>query len=209
MIKPAIFETDFTQAMSKIDLIKEQAEAIHIDIADGYLVDGNTFTDITEISKIQATTDIEVHLMVRYPHKYVEMMPNNIQTVISQIETPHIDDFINTASEKGIYSALSLKPETDYEMLIPYLDKLRFVQFMSVEPGGQARTFHSEVLEKIKRFKERFPKIAIQIDGAMYYQRVEDIENNINIEHYVVGSDIFKSSNPIEELKKLEDIIYQ
>ncbi len=209
MIKPAIFEQDFAKVLEKVTLISKFAECIHIDVADGILVDGKTFEDVRLIDQLTPNCEIEVHLMCSNPIEMLKKIPNNVHTVISQLDAGHTTEFLSECKKLNITPAFSISPNYDYSKIVDHLDLLGFIQFMSVIPGGQARSFHSEVLNNINSFKTEYPHVAIQIDGAMHFKTVNDIEKNINIEHYVVGSDIFKNIDPVSEYKKLENIIYK
>ena len=145
--------------------------------------------------------------MVTNPTAFVLPTFTNITTVISQIEANNISDFIKKCQSYGYQIGLSLKPETDIESVLPYIEQINLVQLMTVSPGGQGRPFVEKVLPKIKELKQRAPNIEIQVDGAMDRQHINYIEREININHYVVGSDIFKNENPIEEEEMLQSLI--
>lgn len=209
MIIPGIFEKDFTKVKDKINKIQDFAKIIQIDIADNKLVDGQTFTDINQLNLITNDIDIELHLMVENPHEYVKGDKiANVKKVCSQVEAePYIEEFIQICREKVYEIGLSVSPDTSLEHLDPFIDQIDYVQFMTVIPGGQGRTFKSGVMPKVKEFKKEFPNKTIQLDGGINKNSIKLINSEVNPNNMVVGSGIFKSENPELEYNNLVELI--
>ncbi|MEO2116602.1 MAG: ribulose-phosphate 3-epimerase, partial [bacterium] len=86
-----------------------------------------------------------------------------------------------------------------------------YIVVMSVEPGFGGQSFIPSTLEKIssidKILKEKNlrDKIAIQVDGGIKLHNAKDVIN-AGADILVVGSEIFKSKNPIETINEMYNL---
>ncbi len=202
MIIPGILEKSLAEIQTKVELVEKQVKMVQIDVADGILVDGETFLDLEKLDSIKTNCHFQIHLMVENPHKYTIKL-NNAISYLSQLESDHIQDFINKSKNLGYKVGLSISPDTPNHVLDPYLEQINFVQFMGVVPGAQGQPFEPKVLEKIKEFKLLHPSIETQIDGHMDLDTITMIKP-LDITHFVVGSAIFNDADPISKLKVLQ-----
>jgi ribulose-phosphate 3-epimerase len=77
---------------------------------------------------------------------------------------------------------------------------------MGVIPGKQGNKFIPEVIQKISIFKEEFPNIKTQIDGGVNKQNIYEILKS-GVDNVVVGSAIFNTSNPKDEMLEFLKIL--
>lgn len=207
MIIPGILENDFEEIEKKIGLVEDVSERIQIDIADGELVNGRTFSDVEQIGNLKTTAELELHLMVENPLEFVETKISNVGRVCAQIEAIlYVEDFVKKAHEKVYVVGLSLAPESELNELEHYIDHIDFVQFMTVIPGEQGRLFEGSVLEKIKEFKTLWPNMPCQADGGINEHTINKAIE-VGCKNVVVGSAIFNSDKPIENIKSLNNMI--
>ncbi|HSX39298.1 MAG TPA: hypothetical protein VLI92_01785 [Candidatus Saccharimonadales bacterium] len=212
MIVPAILETDFEEIRTKILQVENVATLVHIDVADGKFVDSTTCMDISGLDDIETSCAFEIHFMVNDPCKFVEKRVRKVIKVCTQIElnSHHIDMFIQKAKKLAYKVGLSLKEETLVTELKPYLDQIDYVQFVSVIPGKQGRPFDEHVVNKIKELHKTHPHMYIQVDGGL------DEKNLLKIlkagaKGAVIGSHIFASADPaeaVQKYKKVEENFY-
>lgn len=182
----------------KIQEIEEsQATYIHLDIMDGKFVD-NKVDMFDNYHK-----PLDIHLMVEDVASYVEvykkLSPIYITFHIEVLKNPQ--KMIDYLHQKNIKVGLSICPDTDVEVLIPYLDKIDLVLVMSVNPGRGGQLFMESVLEKISTLyelrKQNHYHYKIEVDGGV----------NANNKHLlskcdivVVGSYITNSTNYKEHI---------
>ena len=98
---------------------------------------------------------------------------------------------------------LSIKPNTNLSLLIPYLDQIDLVLIMSVEPGFGGQKFMPHTLITAKTIQEMKKDILIEMDGGINDNNIDEIETYVDIA--VVGSYITNSNNynkAINNLKK-------
>jgi ribulose-phosphate 3-epimerase len=196
VIITAVLETTWKGIVQKIKLFEPFSELIQIDIADDMLVDGKTFSDIDKFSELKTKSNIEIHLMVENPLDYVNRKIPNVTSVCSQIEA-QVDnhEFINKAKKLGYKVGLSVGPDTNYAQLEEYLTELDYVQFMDIQPGKQNQSLIPQVLLKISKFREKHPRVKIQVDGGVKMGNIKQLMD-AGANNFVVGSEITKSINP-------------
>ena len=216
MIIPAILEENFDEVKRKIKLLEGVASVVQVDIVDGTIVEGKTFSDIQRLRNTNSETDINIHFMVENPLKFIKAsiffnilnktkIPT-VSTLITQmIKRDDLDNFINFSEKHGYKIGLSINSDEDVTVLEPYLKKLSVVQFMGVIPGKQGNPLIPEVLDKIKFFKKRFPDIKTQIDGGVNETTLPQILET-GVDNIVVGSAIFNSEDPKEKFLEFSSI---
>lgn len=184
---------------------ESKADYLHIDVMDGNFVDNNKFPlevvkDIMSISK----KPLDVHLMVDSldtVKEYALLKPEYLTFHVEILEDYEIIDYIKSL---GIKVGLAINPKTDVEKLIPYIDDIDLVLFMSVEPGAGGQEFMEEVIEKIKRLKEVSPKdLIISVDGGVNNKTVS-LCKYAGCNMVVVGSYITNSNNYNEKINELK-----
>ena len=205
MIIPGILESDFKEVQKKIDLLDNHTKLVQIDIADGVQVEGETFLEIGMLNGLNAELELEIHLMVENPSDYV-LRIDDAKKMVAQVEGQNLEDFIEKAKNFGYEIGLSIGPNTPNHFLDPYLQQIRYVQFMGVVPGAQGKPFEPKVLEKIKQFRLFHPDIPIQVDGHVNKKTIKMLKP-LKVNNYVVGSDIFNDADPIKKLKELQNYV--
>ncbi|OGC47774.1 hypothetical protein A2886_00530 [candidate division WWE3 bacterium RIFCSPHIGHO2_01_FULL_42_13] len=202
MIIPAITEKEFEEVRRKVGIVEKQTQSIHIDIADGILVNGETFLDVSLLNTLATEISLELHLMVKNPSDYLSEL-RNIKKVITQVEGEDIMAFVTASKELGYKTGVSIAPSTSLETLNLFATNVDFVQFMTIEPGAQRRPFQELVLEKIKTFKKNYPNMSIQVDGGINSETLKKVLE-VGVNDIVVGSAIFDSEDPVQTLRQLQ-----
>lgn len=158
--------------VKKLDLSKP--DYIHIDIMDGKFVSNKTWTT-SEVKKFTSysTLPLEVHLMVNNPSKYIEdyALMNTSIIIFHYEAVKDINEMINKIKLYGLKVGIAINPETNINVLIPYLNMIDEVLIMSVHPGKSGQSFIEESLEKISVLKniilEGNYKTIISVDGGI------------------------------------------
>lgn len=158
--------------VKKLDLAKP--DYIHIDIMDGKFVSNKTWTS-SEVKKFTSysTLPLEVHLMVKNPSKYIEDYAlMNTSVIIFHYEAVNdINEMINKVKSYGLKVGIAINPETNIDVLLPYLNIIDEVLIMSVHPGKSGQSFIEHSLEKISQLKkiiiENNYKTIISVDGGI------------------------------------------
>ena len=204
-ISPSILASN-----NRIESIKKlnntNAEYIHIDAMDGKFVP-NKQMPIDEIIELEKYSKIplDIHLMVENPIEYIKYLENkNIEYITIHLEIKqNINNIIDEIKKLNYKVGLSIKPNTQVNELIPYLDKIDLVLIMSVEPGFGGQQFIENTLDKAKEIKKLNKNITIEMDGGIKDTNIKKLKNNIDIA--VVGSYITNNNDYNKAINNLKN----
>lgn len=176
---------------------------VHLDIMDGIFVPNtNNYNKGYKFNK-----KIDIHLMVKDIYKYInlykELNPEYITFHLEATNNPI--EIINYIKNLNIKVGISIKPNTDLNLLLPYLQDINLVLVMSVEPGYGGQKFIYDSINKIDElYKIRIQNnynYLIEVDGGINNQTIKYV-NKADIK--VVGSYITNYEdyqNQIDTLK--------
>src|SRR3989344_1467644 len=197
---PAIIAHSQEELEQKIRQVENHVEKIHLDIMDGNFV-SNTTVGIEELEKIQTNLKVQVHLMTSKPEEIVGFWTANLKVseIIFHIEaTDKPVEVIDLVKKAGKDVGVTLNPETTVDRLDPILDKVDFVQFMTVHPGNYGGEFVESVLGKISSFHSGHPNVKILVDGAMHIDTPRKVVQ-AGASTIIMGGHIFSEGRGIDE----------
>lgn len=178
----------------------------HIDVMDGIFVSQKAMP-LEEISQIISITNkpLDVHLMVDDPLKYIEYLGKiDLVTYI----TFHLEinkEIMRLISQIKTYNkkvGLSIKPNTNLDLLKPYLPYIDLILIMTVEPGCGGQTFLTSSIDRILIIKQMVKNynIKLEVDGGINDNTIKLISD---VDIAVVGSYITTSDDPLGQIEKL------
>lgn len=167
-------------------------DIFHIDIMDGSFVDnfGMGYQDMAFI-KNNTTKQLEVHLMVRKPYNYLDIL-FNLEIDIIYIH-PEVDPDPATTIEKihqhGAIAGIAINPGTAISTIEELLNTVDRVLVLGVNPGHAGRKYQPYVDKKIKRLLElkRVHDFEIYMDGAVTIDRINQWECQ-GVKGFVLGT---------------------
>lgn len=210
-VAPSILSADFSSLKESVSRVSK-ASILHIDVMDGIFVPNISFGAMVQKSIRKDFKDqiFDTHLMIIDPIKYVK----DFKDAGSDYLTFHIEaksdikDTIDLIHKYNMKAGISIKPNTNPSVLIPYLNDLDLVLVMSVEPGFGGQSFMPNSIDKIKWLnnyrKENNLNYLISVDGGINkdtYKFVMEAGSDIA----VMGSFIFKQEKPNEWITKIEE----
>ncbi|HEY4510027.1 MAG TPA: ribulose-phosphate 3-epimerase [Candidatus Paceibacterota bacterium] len=206
-VVPAILTADPVELIEGLRVLKGEASWVQIDIMDGKFVP-NTSVNLFELGEASQFFNLEIHLMVEHPEKYLEDCKGiGAKRVIFHLEAADDPEAIlQKMEEHGFQKAIALNPATPVSKLAPYIQKLDAVLLMSVNPGFQAQEFIPDVLKKIPEIRGLKPDILIGLDGGINEKNIKSVFE-AGADYAGVGSAIMKSSDPVAALRHLEEIV--
>lgn len=202
---PAILEHDWAEIEKKLELAKTFTDTVHIDIIDGKFANNTTFLDPTPFKKYSGELYLELHMMVIEPSEYVERWGNvGFRRFLGQVE--HMSDkkeFLDQARKYGeaFFGIDALTPVED-SLFGHSVDGFTL---LSVKAGYSGQEFMPEVLAKIPSIREKSDKL-IEIDGGMNDKTIIEAKN-AGADIFTAASFLWKSENPNEQFKILENLL--
>ena len=204
-VAPSILSADFVNLERDIRALKETgADYVHVDVMDGLFVPNITI-GIPVVAAIRRITDmpLDVHLMIDRPLRYVD----EFCKAGSDLLTVHVeaDTQENTLAalkrirENGVRAAISVKPKTPAEAVLPFLPYCDLILVMTVEPGFGGQSFMQDVMPKLKTIRgyidAQNPACELEVDGGVNAETARICrENGANV--LVAGSAYFKAADP-------------
>ena len=189
------------------ELNESKTDYIHLDIMDGIFVkeetlDFNTLRNYFYENKKK----LDIHLMVKNVKLYTDLYSLlNPEFITFHIEVGNTLELINYIKNKNIKVGIAIKPNTNVEVLKPYIDKIDLVLIMSVEPGYGGQKFIEKTIEKITKIRNMKKDIIISMDGGINKDNINKIKEK-EVDMCVIGSYITKS-NIKEKIIELKDYL--
>lgn len=194
----------------RINMIKKlnnsKTSYIHVDVMDGIFVSQKALpsNEIIEISKLSSKL-LDIHLMVEDPIYYIERIKelSNIDNVTIHLEiNKDIKTILNKIKEYGLKRGLAIKPNTDINLLVPYLDIIDRILIMTVEPGLGGQPFIENSPNRIKEIKKliKDKNIELEVDGGINNETINKVKD---VDISVVGTYITTSDNPVQKTNDL------
>ncbi|MFR7353750.1 ribulose-phosphate 3-epimerase, partial [Anaerococcus obesiensis] len=155
----------------------------------------------------------DTHLMIEEPIRYIDQFKNSGADLITvhYEACSNLDETIEKIKSCGLKVGLSFKPKTDFNNIIPYLEKIDLCLIMSVEPGFGGQSFMEDSLEKIKKIRalidEKNLSCLIEVDGGIKDFNLKKVID-AGVDLVVSGSDIYSNnensiSRQVEKYKKI------
>ena len=208
LIVPAILTDSFAAFQEQLAKVSAHFSAVQIDVLDGIFLPNKTFSEREEIKDINSEAYFELHLMVKDPiseiAKWKEI--DSVTSAVFHIEADvDVEECIKIIKENGWKAGIALNPETPLAKIMPYVNMVDEVLFMTVHPGQQGAPFLPEVLEKIKEFKKLGLSIMCAADGGINKHTIKSV-TDAGAEKLYIGGAIIRADDVEKAHEELTNI---
>ena len=182
-VSPSILASDFSKLGDEVAaLAKAGADYIHVDVMDGHFVPNISMgPSIVKSVRNKTSIPFDVHLMIDPIEPYIDDFIKAGADIISihPEANDNIEKCIDKIKSNNVKAGLAINPDTNWEIVIPFLDKLDIIVVMSVHPGFGGQKFIPSALEKLKllrkKIDETHPHIELEIDGGVNFDNIDSI----------------------------------
>ena len=198
-VSPSILASNFSMLGEEVEHVsKAGADYIHVDVMDGHFVPNLTIgPDVVKSIRDKTAVPFDVHLMIDPIEHYIDGFVNAGADIIS-IHPEANDDTercLNKIKSHNIKAGLAINPDTDWEVVKPYMNVLDLILVMSVHPGFGGQKFISSAIDKLKSLRKEIDQsgreIELEVDGGINFENIQSvIDAGANV--IVAGTTTFK-----------------
>jgi len=173
IISASILSSNFKNLEKEIKSLNLSGiDEFHLDIMDGHFVENISFGQpILQTIRALTTLPIEAHLMVDKPINYIESFLDigvNIFTfhIESENNAKEVIDLVRSSKSK---IGIAINPDTELGEILPFINYIDRVLFMTVYPGKGGQPYLDFVEEKINKLvkMDESKDLLIGVDGGI------------------------------------------
>jgi ribulose-phosphate 3-epimerase len=209
-IAPSILSADFAQLADDVERVAAEADLLHVDVMDGHFVPNLTIGPPV-VKSLRKRTDLHLdcHLMVDNPGELLEDFADaGADGCTVHIELGDPRPLFAAMRELGLRVGLTHNPETPVDAVLPYLEEIDILLFMSVHPGFGGQAFIPSVLEKLTAARRVVDEgglpVELEIDGGINRETAPRAAA-AGADILVAGSAIFHADDPAAAARQIRE----
>ncbi len=212
LTSPSLLAADFGNLEREMQWFnRSDADLLHLDVMDGVFVPNLSFgfPVLKAVARL-CRKPLDVHLMVINPEKYLDRVAELPGVRYFNFHYEACDQPLALMEEvraKGLSTAITLKPATPVDVLVPLLPHLDLVLLMSVEPGFGGQAFIPGTLDKARQLRRLIRQTGshalLEVDGGVNQSTGKQC-SEAGIDILVAGSFVFGAPDPIAAVSLLK-----
>ena len=189
------------------------ADWFHVDVMDNHFAPNMGFSAaaLKSIADLKQAP-IDAHLMIENPENFLKtFIEAGADSLTFHAEaTNRIDECIDIIKSSNKRVGIAIKPNTAFNDIRQYLNKVDMVLVMTVDPGFSGQGFLANQVEKIREVRKEIDKanldIWLQVDGGIGLKTLETTLE-AGADFFVVGSSVYYEKDPQASLNALRNLV--
>ncbi len=185
------------------------AQVFHVDVMDAHFVPnltvGPDFTAaVARVARPRGAW-VDVHLMVERPAELIDLFAPHADAISVHVETdPHMHRLLGAIRDAGCRAGVAINPGTPIEAVVPVIERLDYVNVMSVNPGFAGQSFIATTPERVRGLRALLPdRVLIEVDGGIGAATLAGARD-AGADWMVSASAVFGAPDPIAAWSELQ-----
>jgi ribulose-phosphate 3-epimerase len=175
----SLWSADLANLGAEIKRVEPHSDRFHIDVADGlYVPTLLFFPDLVKAMRPHTRLPFEVHLITRYPLKWLDAFVEAGADIII-VYYDILEDLttvLQTIHAAGMKAGISLRIQDELDVLEPYWDELDVLTIVGTDIGIKGAAMDASVPPKIRQARQlisqRGLRTEIEADGGIRRETV-------------------------------------
>jgi ribulose-phosphate 3-epimerase len=211
-IAPSLLSADFADLKGAIAAVERAGvDILHLDVMDGHFVPNITIGPfVIEAIRRVSKSDLDVHLMIEEPEKYLERFVAAGSTYLTfHVEaTVEARRLVELARRLGVKAGVAINPGTSLEAAASALEVADIIVMMTVNPGFGGQGFIADVVPKVRELYElktaRGYTFEIEVDGGIGVDTAA-IAAWAGADILVAGAAVYKTGDPAGAVRAIAE----